>query len=370
MGLAPYGSSKNKIPNSKITYKDLLKKIIIYNNGTGYKINTKWISYNYQRDSWFSSDFFRIVGRMRNHKEPIKKHHKDLAAALQERIEEVFLKILKNLKKKTKMSNLCLAGGVALNCSMNGKIYNKKLFDNIFIQPASGDSGTAIGAAIIGYKKHFPKKKIIFKNFYLGSNFKTNHVQKILDRNKKKIKFRFYRDIYKETSKILNDSKIVAWFQGGAEFGPRALGNRSILSRPYPKKIKDHINKNVKFRETFRPFAPAVLEEKKNLYFDLNQSSPHMLIACEIKKKFKNFLSAVYHIDFSARVQTVSKQTNFKFYNLLKEFEKISNIPVLLNTSFNIKGQPIVNSPQDAIDCFFKYNIDYLVIDNFIVEKK
>ena len=329
MGLASLGNSKNKIPNTNITYRNLLKKIIIYSSCTNYKINSDWITFHYQRDTWFSDKFFKVVGKMRKYNSSIKRHHKDLAAALQERVEEVFISILKNLKKRTKKKNLCLAGGVALNCSMNGKIYNSNLFEKIFVQPASGDSGTAIGAAIIGYQKFFPKKKITFKNFYLGKKFNDRHVKKILNKNSKKIYFKYCKDIYSDTSVILSKSKIVAWFQGGAEFGPRALGNRSILSKPFPKKIKDHINKNVKFRESFRPFAPAVIDNKKDVYFNLNQSSPHMLLACKVNKKYKNFLSAVSHVDSSARVQTVSSDTNLKFFKLLKAFEKLNSIPVL-----------------------------------------
>ena len=245
-----------------------------------------------------------------------------------------------------------------------------EMFKKIFVQPASSDSGIAIGAAILCFLNWDKKGKLEFRDFYLGSSFSNNKIKKFIVKNKRK-KFSFVKskNIYLETAKYINQGKIVSWFQGGSEFGPRALGNRSILAKPFPIQIKNHINKNVKFREYFRPFAPAVLEEHASNYFHLNQPSPHMLIACKVKKNKVNLIPAVTHVDKSARVQTVSKKSNYKFYKLINYVYRLNQIPVILNTSFNIKGQPIVNDPQDAIDCFLKYKIDKLVIGNYILSK-
>ncbi len=262
-----------------------------------------------------------------------------------------------------------MAGGVALNCSMNGKIIKSNIFKKVFVIPASGDDGCAIGACYLAYKKRvknlLPKKEY---NFYKGSRFSSSVVRSII--KQKKIKFIKPKNIYEITAKFLSDGKIIAWFQDGAEFGPRALGNRSILCKPYPKEMKDYLNSRVKFREEFRPFAPAVLERHQSDFFNLDQVSPHMLIACTVKKIKKNKIPAVVHIDDTCRVQTVNNKFNKKFNNLLEAFYKLTKIPVLLNTSFNVKGQPIVNTPQQAIDTFKKTNIDVLVIEDYILVKK
>lgn len=370
MGLAPYGDRNNYIPKSRVTYRKVFEDLIKYKNNGTFEINLEWVEYHNQRDKWFSDKFFSLFGKKRKPGSNITQHYKDIAAALQARLEEVILKILKYLKNKTKMENLSLAGGVALNCSLNGKIHDSKIFKKIFVQPASSDSGIAIGAAILGFLNWDKKGKLEFGDFYLGSSFSDNKIKKFIVKNKRK-KFSFVKskNIYLETAKYIDQGKIVSWFQGGSEFGPRALGNRSILAKPFPIQIKDHINKNVKFREYFRPFAPAVLEEHASNYFHLNQPSPHMLIACKVKENKVNLIPAVTHVDKSARVQTVSKKSNYKFYKLINEVYRLNQIPVILNTSFNIKGQPIVNDPQDAIDCFLKYKIDKLVIGNYILSK-
>tara|TARA_B100000963_G_scaffold357265_1_gene379026 strand:- start:784 stop:1719 length:936 start_codon:yes stop_codon:yes gene_type:complete len=299
----------------------------------------------------------------------LKSHHMNIAAALQKRLEYVVMEQLKFLKKKYKINKLCIAGGVGLNCSMNGKIVKSGLFKQIFVQPAAGDAGVAYGSCLVSTLK---RKKILSsenRNFYTG--FRENKKSRIIKKiRQNKFKFKNYKDkIYDETAKLLSDGKIVGWFQGPSEFGPRALGNRSILCKPFPISMRDHINKNVKFREYFRPFAPAILATKQKKYFDLNQRSEHMLIACSANKLAKTEIPATVHVDGTSRVQTVTKSTNNKFWKLLKSFEKKTNIPVLLNTSFNVKGEPIVNDIDDALRCFKKYNIDFLVIDEFLIEK-
>tara|TARA_Y100000294_G_scaffold54228_1_gene51107 strand:+ start:1038 stop:2759 length:1722 start_codon:yes stop_codon:yes gene_type:complete len=369
MGLAPYGNPFKKIKKLNQRYIDIFRKIIIKKNKYSFEINQDWISYHLIRNKWVSDKFIKIFGSKRQYDSPINQKHKDIAAALQLRVEEIIIAQLKSLKKETGINKLCLAGGVALNCSLNGKIERSKIFDEIFVTPASGDAGIPLGACYLSHKKI--SKNFNFKknyNFYLGSNFKRNMINKTL--KKYKINFHDYKNkIYSVTADLIAKGKIIGWFHGSAELGPRALGNRSILCKPYPLKMKDYINKKVKFREPFRPFAPAVLKEYQSDFFEINQDSYHMLIACKVKKNKKNLIPATVHIDDTCRVQTVDKKINLNFYNLLKEFYKITKIPVLLNTSFNIKGQPIVNNPNQAIECFLNTKIDYLVIDNFLISK-
>lgn len=373
MGLAPYGNPKQKIPGFKKTYIEVFRDIIQYKSGLDYKINKNYISYHKQRNTWVGDEFLKIFGKRRLFKNKLTIHHKNIAAALQLRVEEVVLKQLRYLQKKYKYKSLGISGGVGLNCSLNGKIHNSGLFKNIFVQPASGDAGLSYGTAILSYLRNKKANKLgLFKNqnFYLGSSFKNTDILKTLKKFKKKLNFFKSNNIFKETSLQLNSGKIIGWFQGSSEFGPRALGNRSIICKPFPKRMKDHLNKNVKFREEFRPFAPAIIDNYREQYFQLNQRSDHMLIASKIKSKMKKKVEAIVHIDDTCRVQTVTKNSNERFYKLLTEFNYLTNIPVLLNTSFNVKGQPIVNNPEDAIKCFLKYKIDLLAIGDYLVSKK
>ena len=373
MGLAPYGNPKQKIPGFKKTYIEVFRDIIQYKSGLDYKINKNYISYHKQRNTWVGDEFLKIFGKRRLFKNKLTIHHKNIAAALQLRVEEVVLKQLRYLQKKYKYKSLGISGGVGLNCSLNGKIHNSGLFKNIFVQPASGDAGLSYGTAILSYLRNKKANKfVLFKtqNFYLVSSFKNTDILKTLKKFKKKLNFFKSNNIFKETSLQLNSGKIIGWFQGSSEFGPRALGNRSIICKPFPKRMKDHLNKNVKFREEFRPFAPAIIDNYREQYFQLNQRSDHMLIASKIKSKMKKKVEAIVHIDDTCRVQTVTKNSNERFYKLLTEFNYLTNIPVLLNTSFNVKGQPIVNNPEDAIKCFLKYKIDLLAIGDYLVSKK
>jgi carbamoyltransferase len=251
---------------------------------------------------------------------------------------------------------------------MNGKIEQSGLFDEIFVQPASGDAGVAVGACYLAQKKQNPKfQPQKNHNFYLGSSFDDDEIHAAF----KECGLSPTRadDLFKRVAKRLADGKIVAWFQGGAEFGPRALGNRSILTRPYPAEMKDYLNVRVKFREEFRPFAPAVLADFYQDYFEISQESPHMLIACQATAKARTEIPATVHVDNSCRVQTVREAQNRMFFLLLTAFFQETGCPVLLNTSFNVKGQPIVNTPAQAIECFSNTNIDCLVIGDFLVEK-
>ena len=372
MGLASYGNPNNKIPKRKKTYIQVFRDIIGYKKDLDIHINTDWITFHKERNTWVSEKFIRFFGKRKKYENKLTQHHKDIAAALQLRLEEIVLHQLKFLKKRYKFKKLCLAGGVALNCSMNGQIVKSKIFDEVFVQPASGDAGLAIGAAINCSLEFQPKKKLSFEtNCYLGSRYSNFEIKKTINRFRKKIKIiKSKKNIYDFASNVLIKKKIIGWFQGAAEFGPRALGNRSILASPYPVQIKDHINKNVKFREDFRPFAPAIIQEFADEYFNIDQKSEYMLIAFDVKPKMKRHISATVHVDNTCRVQTVTRNSNKKFYDLLKKMYEKTNNPVLLNTSFNIKGQPMVNSPEDAINCFLKYKIDFLFIGNYILQKK
>ncbi len=368
MGLAPYGDSSRIIPGRDETYYEVFARIIKSKSDFEYEISKDFISYHYQRDKWVSDKFIKYFGAARLPDADVTMHHKNIAAALQKRLEEVVIDNLSYLKNKYKVNSLCISGGVGLNCSLNGKIYSAKLFDQIFIQPASGDSGISIGACYQAYKNKYPDYiGIKNHNSYLGSEFSDDDIRKVLD--SKSIKYNESEEINEQIALYLSEGKIIGCFQGGAEFGPRALGNRSILTRPYPDSMMDYVNKKVKFREYFRPFAPAVLYEYLNEYFELDIESPHMLLACKVQEKSKDKIPAVVHVDNSARVQTVTEKGNPKFYNLIKSFYEITKVPVLLNTSFNIKGQPIVNTPEQAIDTFLSTNIDVLYIGKYFIVK-
>ncbi len=371
MGLAPYGDPYETIPSSNKKYIEIFRDIILDRSEFNYEINKKWIAYHLKRDTWISNKFIDLFGKPRLKHQKIENHHKNIAAALQLRLEEIVLKKLKYAKQKYKFDYLCIAGGVGLNCSLNGKIVNEKIFKEIFVQPASGDSGVALGSVYLAMAKNSRNNSLKVSkryNHYLGSRFNDNDIE--LEIKKTNLKYSKPKNIYLKTAKLINSGKIIAWFQGAAEFGPRALGNRSILCKPYPSEMRDYINSKVKFREYFRPFAPAVLEEKYKKYFNIDQKSPHMLIACQVKEKYNNKISAVVHVDDSCRVQTVSKKNNSNFYKLISEFYKLTNCPVLLNTSFNVKGQPIVNNPKQALESFKNTNIEVLVIGSFLLEKK
>ena len=367
MGLAPYGNAYAKKKDKKII--DIFREIIKTKNNNVY-IDESWISYHYQRDKWVSDKFINYFGKPRKPGSKIKKNHKDIAAALQKRIEEVTIEIIKNLRKKFNIENLCFSGGLALNCSLNGKILAKKIFDKFYVHPGSGDQGQAIGACYLGHLTKYPNFKFEKNdNYYLGTGYDHRSLSKSINRYKKKIKIIKTNNIFKKTAAYLNDGKIGAIFNGRSEFGPRALGNRSIICKPYPKGMKDYLNNKVKFRENFRPFAPIVLDNFQNKYFNNTKESPHMLYAIKAKKKFLNKISATVHVDGTSRVQTVTKKNNANLYNILKEFYNITEVPVLLNTSFNVKGQPIVDNPENALKTFLKTKIDFLILDkNFIVK--
>ncbi len=386
MGLAPYGEP---------SFKDIiLDELIDVKEDGSFKMNMDY--FNYATGLTMTNNKFAKLFNMER-REPENKLlqiHMDIAASIQAATEEIILKITRFLFKEFKIQNLCMAGGVALNCVANGKILKDGLFKNIWIQPASGDAGGALGAAQAFYYHELDNKREILKTdsmkgSYLGPQFSDDQVENELKKcgaNYKKLNL---DQIIKDTAKALSEEKAVGWFQGRMEFGPRSLGNRSIIADPRSEKMQKNLNLKVKFRESFRPFAPAVLFEKVSEWFEINSESPYMLLVADVKnskqiqmtneqKKLfgidklnvkKSYIPSVTHVDYSARIQTVHKETNLKFYKLIEEFERITKYPVLVNTSFNVRGEPIVCTVTDAFNCFMGTDLDVLVCNNFILYK-
>ena len=388
MGLAPYGKPK---------YTDLIKKELIDIKEDGsFKLNQKYFNYTTGL-TMTNKKFHDLFGKnpRNSKKEELTEFHMDIASSIQEVTEEVILKICKSLKAEYKIPNLCLAGGVALNCVANGKIYKEKIFENIWIQPAAGDAGGSIGAALAYWHIELSNQRQNLKTdqmngSYLGPEFSNEEIKKKL--NKLGAKFHFLNDneLIVKTATDLSEGKGVGWFQGRMEFGPRALGSRSIIADPRSETMQKNLNLKVKYRESFRPFAPSVLKEDVSDWFEFDKDSQYMLIVSNIKKEKQKKMSdaekklfgieklnvkrsdipAVTHVDYSARIQTVHKETNKKYYNLIKMFKEKTGCPVIVNTSFNVRGEPIVNSPKDAFNCFMGTELDKLVIGNFYLDKK
>jgi len=390
MGLAPYGQPK---------YTDIIKDNLIDVKEDGsFRIAQEYFDYSTGL-KMTSSKFNSLFGEApRNAKtEKIKQFHMDIAASIQKVTEEVMLKLAKSLKDEYKINNLCLAGGVALNCVANGKILEEKLFDKIWIQPAAGDAGGSIGSALALWHKELGNERIyqkdkddLMQGSYLGPEFSQNEIETELNRLGAKYNVFNDQEIIDKTTLSLINGNAIGWFQGRMEFGPRALGARSIIGDPRSESMQKNLNLKVKYRESFRPFAPSILKEELNKWFQIKEDSPYMLLVAQIsedkkiemteseKKLFgieklnikRSEIPAVTHVDYSARIQTVHQKTNPKYYSLLKNFNKKTNCPVLINTSFNVRGEPIVNTPSDAFHCFMGTELDTLVIGNCFLEKK
>ncbi len=360
MGLAPYG---------KLRYYREFKNLIKLKPNGEFRINTKYFDFQYGKKIWYSKKLLDLFGPARIPESGIKEKYKDIAASLQKRYEDIVMHMVNYLYKVTKSENLCLAGGCALNSVANGKILKESKFKEIFIQPAANDAGTSLGVAFYIYNQILNKpRNYVMDNVYLGPEYNDKQIKKALDDfNLNYIKC---KDIAKECAKLIAKGKILGWFQGRMEFGPRALGNRSIIVDPRRAEMKDIINAKVKYRESFRPFAPAILEEDCNKYFELSYPSPYMLFVYEILPKKRKNIPAVTHVDGTGRLQTVSKKTNPLFWNLINEFKKLTKVSVVLNTSFNIRGEPIVCNPSDAIKCFRKTGIDCLALGKYLVVKQ
>lgn len=324
--------------------------------------------YDYKlKKDWYKK-LFENFGPRRNRNEELTAKHKDLAKTVQDFTEKAGITLVKKIYQKTGIRNFCLAGGVALNCDMNSKIAELDFVDNLFIQPASNDAGTAIGAALECANMFGENADFKMDHAYWGPEYSDTEIEKMLTESK--LKFKKSSNIETEIAKYLADGKIVAWCQGRMELGPRALGNRSILGNPSLKGMKDKINNEVKHREVWRPFAPSVLEEEAEKYFENYIPNPFMLITLTVKEDMRDKIKEAMHIDNTARIQSVSKKTNPKYHKLISEFYKLTKIPVLINTSFNDEGQPIVNTPKEAVKTFYSTGIDVLALGNFILTKE
>jgi len=327
----------------------------------------------------------------RNDADKISNSHCNLALAIQTFTEEIIIKLARETRKLTGSENLCMAGGVALNCVANGKLQQQGIFKNIYIQPAAGDAGGAIGAALAAYHIFYDNKKNEQDNsmngIYLGPAFSNESIERILQEYHANYQLYVEDELYKKVAAYIDEGKVIGWFRGRMEFGPRALGNRSIIADPRSPAMQQKLNLKIKFRESFRPFAPAVKLESAAEYFIMNGPSPYMLFVQTVKDfsnsmipaaaameeklaAVKNSLPAITHVDGTARVQTVSRETNPSFYKLLSAFEERTGCPVLINTSFNVRGEPIVCSPQDAFRCFMNTEMDILVMNDFILLKE
>jgi len=386
MGLAPYGR-----PKFVKLIKD--KLIDIKEDGT-FKLDIDYFKYH-RGFRMTSSKFHKLFGsKPRQKEEELTQFHMDLAASIQIVTEEIVIKLSKSLKRETGMKNLCLAGGVALNCVANGKLLKEKIFDNIWIQPASGDAGSSLGAALCCWHQKLNnerevKTKDSMQGTYLGCSFTNNYVKKYLDNIKAPYEKYEDNDLFIKIAKLLAKGNVIGWFNGRMEFGPRALGARSIIGDPRNINMQSTMNLKIKYRESFRPFAPSILEEDVSKKFDISIKSPYMLLVARVREELclkmtkeeeklfgieklmipRSYIPAVTHVDYSARIQTVNKATNPRYYNLIKAFKNETGCPLIVNTSFNVRGEPIVCTPQDAYRCFMRTEMDILVLENYILFK-
>jgi len=372
MGLAPYG---NMDPRTNEYYKKLRQVVDIKDDGS-YRLDMSYFRYHYG-DRMPSQKFCDLLGGPVEQKDAtMAKRHQDIAAGVQLLTEEIMTKILIHVRKETKQRNIVLAGGVALNSVYNGKILRKTGFKKIWIQPNASDGGTSIGVAsyiynaILGHQRNF-----IQKSAYLGPSYTSSQIRDFLDERKVRYsRFNSEKEMVSSVASLLNANKVVGWMQLGMEWGPRALGARSILANPCNPAAKELLNAKVKHREPFRPFAPAVCEDDALTYFDCDDPIPeptdYMLMVYPVRKKWQKVIPSVTHVDGSGRLQTVRRDQNPRYYDLLKAFGKLSGVPILINTSFNIRGEPIVCSPYDAYKCMMGTGIDYLVMDTFLIARE
>jgi len=387
MGLAPYGEPK---------YADLiLDKLIDLREDGSFRLNMEYFDYCIGLTMTNGAFDTLFGGPPRKPEERLTQRHMDLAASVQHVTERVMLQLTRALARSTGARNLCLAGGVALNCVANGKVLRDGHFDRIWIQPAAGDAGGALGAALTAYHHHCSRPRQTpqgldgMSGAYLGPSFTQDEIEAALSATGARFDRRTESEVIAETARALSDGKAVGWFQGRMEFGPRALGNRSILGDPRSPTMQKLLNLKVKFRESFRPFAPAVLREDVEEWFEIGCDSPYMLLVADVVKNRRRTMTAqeqalfgidklnvarsdipaVTHVDYSARVQTVHRETNPRFHALISAFKGLTGCPVLVNTSFNVRGEPIVCDPGDAFRCFMGTDIEVLVCGNAILHK-
>lgn len=398
MGLAPYGNPND--PQTQDFIQRIKSHLVDIKPDGSICLDQSYFNYVVGLRMANDKAWESLFGFPRREPEStMEPKHCNLAFAIQAVTEEIVLKIAATAQDLTTSENLCLAGGVALNCVANGKIQQSNLFKSIFIQPAAGDAGGALGAALAAHHLHFEQERNQLapiddmQGAYLGPEYSDLDIEQCIRKYKAVFKkYETVEDLCEEVAKLLEDGQVIGWFQGRMEYGPRALGNRSILGDPRNVEMQRKLNLKIKFRESFRPFAPAILEEAANDYFEIDAPSPYMLLVQPIRTKWRtrtevdqglptavgiseqlktprSILPAITHVDYSARIQTVTEESNFQFWSLLKAFHKKTECPVLINTSFNVRGEPIVNSPEEAFTCFMQTNMDYLVLGNYLFDK-
>jgi carbamoyltransferase len=390
MGLAPYGQPGYA--------ERILSKLVDLKDDGSFRLETKYFDYetglrmtNRQFDALFE-------GKARAPEEPLTQRHMDLAASIQVVTEEIVLRLARTVREETGAENLCMAGGVALNCVANGRILREAGFKDVWIQPAAGDAGGAVGAALAGWHQYYDGQRCLddegahdgMNGALLGPRFSNDEARQMLDAMGARHTIMEDAALLPRTASLLDQGNVIGWFSGRMEFGPRALGARSILGDPRNPAMQSTMNLRIKFRESFRPFAPAILLEDASGYFDIDRASPYMLLVAQVRDEFRlpmseadqnlfgidrlnvlrSTIPAVTHVDYSARLQTVDSQTNPRFHSLLQEFKNLTGCPVLVNTSFNVRGEPIVCTPADAYRCFMNTEMEYLVIENLLLDKR
>jgi len=366
MGLAPYGEPK---------YVDQFRQVVDVKDDGSFRLDMKYFSYIHSTTRTVSREWEKLFGReQRNPETELDDFHSDIARSGQQVVEEIMVKMATNARAKTGLDNLCIAGGVGLNCVANWRILEESGFKNIFIQPAAGDSGGALGTAFYIYNCVLKNpRSYVMKNALLGPSFTDDEILETLNQVEATYEHVDSDDeLVSRTARMIADGLVVGWFQGRLEFGPRALGSRSLLADPRDNKMKDVINAKVKFREPFRPFAPAVLKERGHEYFEMppGMDAPFMLLVPKVRQEMHKVIPAVTHQDGTGRVQTVAEETNPLYYGVIKKFGELTGVPVVINTSFNVRGEPIVRSPRDAYNTFVKTGIDAIVLGRYIVTEK
>ena len=360
MGLAPYGEPK---------YVDKVRETITYNGDGSFKMNMKYFAYDYGLEMT-NRNFEKLFGQAKREPESkLEQFHKDVAMSVQVVTEEIVLNMVRHAHELTGSKNLCMAGGVALNCVANGRVIKETPYKDVFIQPAAGDAGGALGVATYLYHTVLGNKRTWkMDHAYLGPEYSADEIREYLKNNDIVYKELSEDEMLDATVQAMMDQKTIGWFQGRMEFGPRALGSRSIIADARNPENKTVVNLKIKFRESFRPFAPSVLEEKCNEWFELDVPSPYMLLVADVREG-KRTIPAVTHVDQSARIQTVDAKTSPRYYKLIQRFDQETGCPVIINTSFNVRGEPIVCTPHEAYTCFMRTNMDVLVLDRFVMYK-
>ncbi len=367
MGLSSYGKPKY--------YDKILSELIDVKDDGSIHLNMKYFAFTYDK-YMTNQNFSKLFGiSPRKNGEKMEQIHFDIGASAQLVLEEILLKMVNHVYEKTKMKNLCLGGGVALNGVANNRILRESPFEKLHIPPSPGDAGSAIGCAQYSYYCHLQHKREFLEtseqiknNIFVGPDYSNEQIKTFLDKNKIQYDYLEKDQLLKTTAKLISEGNVVGWYQGKMEWGPRALGNRSILADPRNPKMKDILNEKIKHRESFRPFAPSIMEEYVSEYFDINVPSPYMLLVAKVKQPKK--IPAVTHVDGTGRLQSVAKNVNSLYYELINEFYQLTKVPVIINTSMNVMGEPIVNTPEQAYEMILKTDMDYIILGSYILGKK